>query len=74
MPPGGMCPQAGPPYELNPHTLETVAGGPATLGGLLIDGKAPSSTSSWILDTVGWPAQALLYPLSKHAQALGALV
>ena len=45
--------QAGPPYELDPHTLETVSGGPATLDGLVIDGKAPSSTNSWILDTVG---------------------
>jgi hypothetical protein len=42
--------QAGPPYELDPATLETVEGGPALLGGLLIDGVAPSSTSSYILD------------------------
>jgi hypothetical protein len=44
--------QAGPPYELNPHSLSTVGSGPALLGGLLIDGKAPSSTSSNFLDKV----------------------
>ena len=44
--------QAGPPYELDPRTLRTAGSGPALLGGLLIDGVAPSSTNSYILDKV----------------------
>ena len=54
--------QAGPPYELDPHSLRTAGSGPALLGGLLIDGVAPSSTNSYILDKVrplsGLPEQA----------------
>jgi hypothetical protein len=44
--------QAGPPYELDPHTLETVGGGPSSLGGWVTAGKAPSTTGSSALDEV----------------------
>ena len=33
--------QAGPPYELDPYTLETKAGGPSNLNGWVQAGKAP---------------------------------
>ena len=44
--------QAGPPYELDPYTLETKAGGPSSLNGWVQAGKAPSTTGSFILDKV----------------------
>lgn len=44
--------QAGLPYRLNPYTLGTMNGRPDTLNGTLIDGIAPSSTSSAFLDQV----------------------
>ncbi|KAK9837122.1 hypothetical protein WJX81_004609 [Elliptochloris bilobata] len=42
--------EAGPPYELDPHTLETKAGGPSSLDGWVRAGKAPSTTGSFVLD------------------------
>ncbi|BDA50633.1 Apocarotenoid-15,15'-oxygenase [Coccomyxa sp. Obi] len=42
--------EAGLPYRLDPYTLGTMNGRPDTLNGTLIDGIAPSSTSSAFLD------------------------
>jgi hypothetical protein len=44
--------QAGPPYALDPWTLDTLRGSPDLLDGLLIDGIAPSTTGSDFLDQV----------------------
>ena len=47
-----MTVQAGPPYELDPYTLETKAGRPSSLDGWVPVGKAPSTTGSFVLDKV----------------------
>ncbi len=44
--------QAGPPYALDPWSLDTLRGSPDLLDGLLIDGIAPSTTGSDFLDQV----------------------
>ena len=44
--------QAGPPYALDPWTLDTLCGSPDLLDGLLIDGIAPSTTGCDFLDQV----------------------
>ena len=50
--PACVAAQAGPPYELDPHTLETKAGRPSSLDGWVPVGKAPSTTGSFVLDKV----------------------
>ncbi|EIE20486.1 carotenoid oxygenase [Coccomyxa subellipsoidea C-169] len=42
--------EAGPPYALDPWSLDTLRGSPDLLDGLLIDGIAPSTTGSDFLD------------------------
>ena len=44
--------QAGPPYELDPTTLGTKTNKPELLDDFLIDGIAPSSTGSRLLDRI----------------------
>lgn len=44
--------QAGPPYELDPTTLGTKTNKPELLDNFLIDGIAPSSTGSGLLDRI----------------------
>ena len=50
--PARVTVQAGPPYELDPYTLETKAGRPSSLDGWVPVGKAPSTTGSVVLDKV----------------------
>ena len=60
--------QAGCPFELNPHTLETYPG-PETLGGFLRKGIAPSTTGAEFLDkAIGLGKACTAHPHVVHGQ------
>lgn len=61
--------QAGPPYALDPWTLDTLRGSPDLLDGLLIDGIAPSTTGSDFLDRSGDSAVPM-QPLIKYCSRI----
>ena len=61
--------QAGPPYELDPYTLETKAGRPSSLDGWVPVGKAPSTTGSFVLDKARARACLRIFWLLKCAEA-----
>ncbi len=62
------CLQAGCPFEMDPHTLETHPG-PETLGGFLRSGIAPSTTGADFLDkAIGLGKACTAHPHVVHGQ------
>ncbi|KAL3146000.1 hypothetical protein ABBQ38_015360 [Trebouxia sp. C0009 RCD-2024] len=63
--------EAGCPFELDPYTLETHPGGPATLDGFLRSGIAPSTTGTEALDkAIGLGKACTAHPHVVHGEGL----